>query len=839
MRLLNGFGAFAALEGGCGLKTVKLLGSFIVALFVWALLLGNSAAQTNPASVWPMAGHDPQRTGLSTFIGPTTVSATPSWTFTSGGPVIGDLVISADGTIYFASDQLYALNPDGSTFVPPISLTPLTSPAVDDLNGFVYVIARNLSGGYDVVQYSKQLQNPIVVYHGTLEFNAIVPTPLIIGLDGTIYFSDGVAVIAVGPRTWRSPGQPFSGPCFGNPGLLTPTLGRDASVYSMCQSGGGSGFGSGIYRFDSNTGAQIAFAAYSRGGTELIMDEQNRLRAGYQAFNGIIFSGSYDAWDVSLNQLTVTGTDDFTCSRSALMPDGSSTVRIVGVGAQCFNGVAATGAFSWGSSQALPAPSSVPTVDALGNVFVGTVSGVEALRGTDGEVLWSISLGDTITTQPAISTAGNVIVGSSSGKIYSLTALSSGTIQVSTNNSDATFSINGPGVTYTGSGQSFTQTNAPAGTYTIQYSAVPGFINPDSSSQTLTAGNVITFSGTYIPQPTIKLSASSLRFLTQQDVAGPIEPQQVIISSSDVPISFSAAASTNTNFNWLTVTPMSTVTPSTLTVTVNATQLQSGIYEGTITVNAPLALNSPVVIPVELIVSPPPKGTPPPQRQRGPHQLVLLEDSTTGFSVLQEGKEEIIQSDPTQITVDVTILNNWKAWYFVTIRGVRAAAQNLPSAFLLGPNGRRSFEITFRKDEAVSFTADASIAVPPQSTQDFQMLGVYGAELLWRGVTGSPLPQNVADFALQIAAEADHSGFVDLAIAARDLDFIGALEAIEEITKDPILTTQLTAFGLPIANLSILSSAQRLFRLLEFEADEFIAATKFPTDTLTLTARGQ
>ncbi len=43
-----------------------------------------------------------------------------------------------------------------------------------------------------------------------------------------------------------------------------------------------------------------------------------------------------------------------------------------------------------------------------------------------------------------------------------------GTINVTTNLSAATFTITGP-LTYTGSGESFLQGNAPAGTYTIKY----------------------------------------------------------------------------------------------------------------------------------------------------------------------------------------------------------------------------------------------------------------------------------------------------------------------------------------------------------------------------------
>ena len=376
-----------------------------------------AVAQNSLPSIWPMTGHDPQRTGRSSFVGPVVAPSGPSWTFTSASPIVGDVAISAEGVIYFSSDKLYALNADGTPNVPALSIVALTGPVVDDVNGFVYVIATNSGGGYDVLRFSKQLQNQSVVYHGNFGF--VNPTSPIVGSDGTIYFSDGLSVIAVGSsKMWASPG--ISHPCFGNPGLLTPTLGRDGSVYSMCQPGGGAGTGSGIYRFDGSTGTQIGFAAYSRGGTELIIDDQNDIRAGFQAFDGITFDGSYDTWDSNLNQLTQISQGNFTTSRSALMLDGSSTVRI----SFAFNssdGLQAAGARSWGivsGPQTLPFFSSVPTIDASGNIFVGTASGVVSLNQSDGSTLWFSSVADTITTQPVISANGTLIVGSSTGKIY-------------------------------------------------------------------------------------------------------------------------------------------------------------------------------------------------------------------------------------------------------------------------------------------------------------------------------------------------------------------------------------------------------------------------------------
>jgi hypothetical protein len=277
----------------------------------------------------------------------------------------------------------------------------------------------------------------------------------------------------------------------------------------MCQPGGGAGTGSGIYRFDGNTGFQIGFAPYSRGGTELLIDNQNEIRAGFQAFNGITFGGSYDSWDINLNQLTITNPFDPTTSRSALMPDGTSTVRI-GFSFQT-NELDATGAHVWGvpsGAPTLPNFSTVPTIDTSGNVFVGTISGIAALSGIDGSTIWFHSLADTVTTQPVISGSGALLVGSSSGKIYAFESKpTTGTIVVSTNNAAAAFTITGP-ATYTGNGTFFTQTNAPAGVYTIQYQPIAGYSTPPDETQTLMSGATLLFRATYSLILTPKLTVS-------------------------------------------------------------------------------------------------------------------------------------------------------------------------------------------------------------------------------------------------------------------------------------------------------------------------------------------
>ncbi len=107
------------------------------------------AAQSPATVAWPMGGRDAQRTGLSLYLGPALVPRGPSWVFESGAPIRGDIVVSAEGIIYFVSgDKLHALNPDGTAYVPAVSFSPIaTPPVIDDLNGYKRAKIEGLNVG--------------------------------------------------------------------------------------------------------------------------------------------------------------------------------------------------------------------------------------------------------------------------------------------------------------------------------------------------------------------------------------------------------------------------------------------------------------------------------------------------------------------------------------------------------------------------------------------------------------------------------------------------------------------------------------------------------------------
>jgi hypothetical protein len=75
--------------------------------------------------------------------------------------------------------------------------------------------------------------------------------------------------------------------------------------------------------------------------------------------------------------------------------------------------------------------------------------------------------------------------------------ISGGTIDVTTNNDAASFTITGPD-TYSGTGRSFSVSGATVGTYTVEFGDVAGHLTPASYSLDLTDGATVTFDGEYI-----------------------------------------------------------------------------------------------------------------------------------------------------------------------------------------------------------------------------------------------------------------------------------------------------------------------------------------------------
>lgn len=375
---------------------------------------GKCTAAGDGTAVWPMSGHDQQRTSLSPYAGPTVVPRGAQLLFDSGAEIKG-LVISAEGVIYFAGSQLYALNPDGTFYAAPVSLSAATGPAIDDANGYVYVGVNNASeGGWDIVRYDKHLQNQATVRHVPAPPQGGGISPLIVGPDGAVYFMSGRypgTLTAVGSVEWSVGVCPYdSSPSYSI--AYAPAVGRDGSVYVMCD--GYYSPGGGIYKLNGRTGAQLAYAEYGRSSTEIMIDGRNHLRAGWEAFTASGILGAYDEWDANLNLVGLPNTD-YSIGKSSLMPDGISTVR-VGYYFSVAGNVSARGAHSW-DRMLVQRPTPI-TVDGDGKIFFSSVGAMYCVNPNDGAVIWSTPYGEYNSTEPVISRNGRVYVGTVYGKIY-------------------------------------------------------------------------------------------------------------------------------------------------------------------------------------------------------------------------------------------------------------------------------------------------------------------------------------------------------------------------------------------------------------------------------------
>lgn len=88
--------------------------------------------------------------------------------------------------------------------------------------------------------------------------------------------------------------------------------------------------------------------------------------------------------------------------------------------------------------------------------------------------------------------------GSPATVTVTLTVLFGGAIQVTCNIEEASFRIEGPeGVTYEGSGETWSESEVPGGTYTINYNQVTGYGTPSSETKELSGAETITFEGIY------------------------------------------------------------------------------------------------------------------------------------------------------------------------------------------------------------------------------------------------------------------------------------------------------------------------------------------------------
>jgi len=126
--------------------------------------------------------------------------------------------------------------------------------------------------------------------------------------------------------------------------------------------------------------------------------------------------------------------------------------------------------------------------------------GVSPATGGTGTTLAQVSVDAAslgADRSGSITVDGTCIAGGPVVVPVTLDVISGGTINVSTNTDDSSFTITGP-ATYSSTGKDYTVSGAPAGTYTIEFGAVAGHIKPASYSLDLADGETVIFTGNYV-----------------------------------------------------------------------------------------------------------------------------------------------------------------------------------------------------------------------------------------------------------------------------------------------------------------------------------------------------
>jgi PQQ-like domain len=709
----------------------------------------------NAQNGWRMGGYNAQRTDSTPVIGPTTL---PTFqVFVSNAP--GTLRnIGADGSLYtWDVNTIRCYSPTGQ---PKWNVTVSARADVaigPGTAGAVYVSTVN---PVQVLAFDHNTGQPLWASAYTVTAGNQT-SGLAIAADGTIYIHGGgngaeeklAAINPNGTKRWEVGGAVLTSGS-GNGNLLLST---DESVLYVWSGGNILGFSTATGQNVSGAGGFIALAAFAPWGTlyaATLAGPIAACTANLQTCNVLSAGGNPNGFI----GITVSGN---------LIVDYS-------------NGPLATlnqqGTPLWTSSESFYGGFGFS--DGTGNLFFvnpGTADLV-ALNPVTGAELWRQHFSTGFNPLLADDGCFYMTVGSDILKGCSA-APSVGTINVSTNLSTATFTISGA-ATYNGSGTSFMQTNALAGTYTITFGAVLGNVTPPPETKVLLAGGTISFDGNY--KPALIVSPLTLTFSYKKGTAGPIEPQLLTVSSTGSSLSYNmTASSAPADVKWLATTKTSGSTPDLVGINV-ATGVDEGTYSGRIDVSAPNSANGSMSVPVELIVT---NSNNPPVIVRSPG---CTNDICVSFQSLHDN------NNPNKVSGSLTITNLTGAWYEVRVdfsQTTISFGNQLP-VFLLSPYGSfvtssstpfefkkgETLQLVLNKDEVdamfmflVDVTLRAFFGVSfPTSSQDLLDFSVG----TWSTFLGTIKNACAGDLASSLVAFKQHDTFEILTHTA---DFAGCI----------------------------------------------------------------
>lgn len=219
-----------------------------------------------------------------------------------------------------------------------------------------------------------------------------------------------------------------------------PAIDSDGNVIGTCR-------GSALFKLDRSTGSTLAVAGQQRNPSEIMIDGQDQIKSGYQAFNGVFFQGNFCTWNRQLQPVSCDS--GYTSSRASLLPDGASSVRVGYV--FDVRSLSFQGSLPWEVYfPSATVPMTVPTTDPDGNIYVANGQILVSLDPADGATRWNLQLDGDVITQPVIAEDGVIYVGTANGRVYRLESSPYETLQMP---SDGSAVVSGTvlqrGVTYT------------------------------------------------------------------------------------------------------------------------------------------------------------------------------------------------------------------------------------------------------------------------------------------------------------------------------------------------------------------------------------------------------
>ena len=339
-------------------------------------------------SPWPMYCHDVRHTGRS----PYSTAGNPGlekWRFELSHEVNGGVAIDDDGTIYFGSDGVYAVNPNGTLKWKYITHFKADGTPVLAEDGTIYF--GTVHGGFDFYALY-----PDGTLKWALDIDSVYSSPTI-GEDGTIYFGClNQNIYALNPNgtiKWLYPTKNvvYSSPAIGLDGVIYCGS-HDGNLYALYPNNG-------TLKWKYSTGDWVA-------------------RGPCVADDGTVYFGS---WDGYLYACYPNGTLKWKTNV------GVSTTPVIALDGTIyvgFNYLSAiypnNGSVKWRFD---PGPRTTirggnPCISNDGTIFFGThigeTDGGELIAlNSDGTERWRIMLATTwIWSAPAIGEDGTVYIGS-------------------------------------------------------------------------------------------------------------------------------------------------------------------------------------------------------------------------------------------------------------------------------------------------------------------------------------------------------------------------------------------------------------------------------------------